>query len=220
MINFNDDDKRVYLLKTLSLYKEKILDGLFNDSLFMHEQQLSTYYEMTSFIQENSNCFFRECVPGHITGSAYIINASFTKMLFTYHAKLKKWLQLGGHCDGEYLVHNTALREAHEESGLKQLNLINILNFPEIYHVNELTENKLSALPIDIDIHIIPERKNDPKHKHYDVSYLILANESENIIISEESLDLKWIDFKDIKLYTNETKTLRQINKIQALIQK
>jgi 8-oxo-dGTP pyrophosphatase MutT (NUDIX family) len=207
---------RSLILKSLSIYKEKILNGVFKNIPFSFEEQLITLNDMCSFIQQNPTCFMRECLPGHITGSAFVVSSDFSKVLFTYHAKLKKWLQLGGHCDGDYLIHNAALREAKEESGLLNLKFLDLLNFPKIYIDNNL-EGKSHPVPFDIDIHTIPERFHEPAHKHYDIRYLIVANENEDIIISEESLDLKWISIQEVSLYTHESSTLRQVEKFKSL---
>ena len=69
----------------------------------------------------------------------------------------------------------SALREAREESGLDELHL-------------------LSPLPIDLDIHIIPARKQEPQHAHYDVRYAFLALHPEKAQISEESTGLRWLN--------------------------
>ena len=37
----------------------------------------------------------------------------------THHRKLRMWLQLGGHADGEKNLFKVALREAEEESGIQ-----------------------------------------------------------------------------------------------------
>lgn len=211
--NYGD---RSLILQSLSLYKEKILNGIFKKIHSPIEEQLAIFNEICSFIQENSNCFMRECLQGHVTASAFVVSSDFSKVLFTYHAKLKMWLQLGGHCDGDYYVHHAALREAKEESGLTHLKFINLLNFPNIYTENMIMDNT-PPLPFDIDIHVIPERDHEPTHKHYDIRYLLVANKEENIIISEESLDLKWISMNEVSLYTHEPSTLRQVEKFKLL---
>ena len=206
---------RNLILQSLSIYKEKVLNGLFKNIPFSFDEQMCTLNNMCSFIQQNPNCFMRECLSGHVTGSAFVVSSDFSKVLFTYHAKLKKWLQLGGHCDGDFLIHNAALREAKEESGLLNLKFLDLLNFPKIYisNLDDLTK----PVPFDIDIHTIPERFNEPAHKHYDIRYLIVANENEDIIISEESLDLKWIFIHEVLQYTQELSTLRQVEKFKSL---
>jgi 8-oxo-dGTP pyrophosphatase MutT (NUDIX family) len=121
--------------------------------------------------------FKRERLEGHFTGSAWIVNKKRTHTLMTLHRKLNKWLQLGGHADGDENLAEVALKEATEESGLKTLKLVDVKIF-------------------DIDKHIIPERKDVPEHFHFDVRFLIEAEIEEPLQMSKESKDLAWINFE------------------------
>src|SRR5689334_8610797 len=60
----------------------------------------------------------RERTAGHLTGSAWLVSADGERVLLTHHRKLDRWLQLGGHADGDADLARVALREAEEESGL------------------------------------------------------------------------------------------------------
>ena len=62
-------------------------------------------------------------------------------MLLTHHRKLDRWLQLGGHSDGESDPRQVALREAQEESGLARFRFLPEASDP---------------LPLDLDVHPIP----------------------------------------------------------------
>jgi 8-oxo-dGTP pyrophosphatase MutT (NUDIX family) len=111
---------------------------------------------------------------GHITASAWIINHDRTRVLLTHHAKLDKWFQLGGHVDGGEGLPEAAQREAHEESGLSTLLLLD----RDIF---------------DIDAHLIPERGSQEPHYHFDIRFLFQADSSEPLIISSESKELLWV---------------------------
>jgi len=95
-------------------------------------------------------------------------------VLLTHHRKLRRWLQLGGHADGERDLAAVALREAEEESGLHGLTII-----PDIF---------------DLDRHWIPAHGHTPGHWHYDVRYMVRAGADEAFVVSAESLDLAWRD--------------------------
>ncbi len=206
--------ERSFIIEALDNYKKFILEKeFFEISRNLTENSL-TLEKILNFIKETKNCFNRESLAGHITSSALITNQNFSKVLLTYHAKLKKWLQLGGHCDGEYLIHLSAIREAKEESGLNDINFVDIFNFPHCTQIEKF------PTPFDIDIHAIPARKDEPEHFHYDIRYLLVADESENIVVSEESLDLKWINLSDINKYSEEISTLRQVEKLKYLVSK
>jgi 8-oxo-dGTP pyrophosphatase MutT (NUDIX family) len=116
--------------------------------------------------------FTRERLAGHFTGSAWLVDRSGARVLLTHHRKLGRWLQLGGHADGDPDLSNVALKEAEEESGLRDLTLE-----PGIF---------------DLDRHWIPARNDVPAHWHYDVRYVVRAGDDEMFTVSEESLDLAW----------------------------
>ena len=147
------------------------------------------------FVKGNSHCFERSLLIGHITGSAFIVNKQRTRTLMTHHRTLDKWLQLGGHSDGEWNTLNVALREATEESGIDLIIAV--------------SENIF-----DVDVHVIPERKNEPEHFHYDIRFLFEADDSQAIHITDESNDLAWIPLERMDEYTTEESVLRMVRKI------
>lgn len=148
---------------------------------------------------QHPRAFHRDHLPGHITGSAWIVNQDRSKVLLVLHAKLGRWLQPGGHADGEENVINVALREAREETGLSTLTLLS----PSVF---------------DVDIHPIPARTDFPAHDHYDVRFLFRASDGDPLIISEESTDLKWFSLEDAGAVTgNANSILRMVNKTSTL---
>lgn len=134
--------------------------------------------KIIKFVKKHRDCFERSQTSGHITGSCWLENYDGTKFLLTKHKKLKIWLQLGGHADGDSDIIRVSIKEACEESGLKNIELVSTDIF-------------------DLGVHLIPQYKNVPPHYHYDIRFLLRASSSnENIIISDESTDLGW--FSDI----------------------
>lgn len=125
-----------------------------------------------SFLSAHADAFERSCVPGHFTGSAWLVSIDGERVLLTHHRKLGLWLQPGGHADGDPDLRRVALREAVEETGLRGLRIE-----PGIF---------------DIDRHRIPARPGEPEHWHYDVRYVVRAGEDECFIVSEESHALAW----------------------------
>lgn len=125
-----------------------------------------------------SNPFMRERLAGHLTASSWLVDRSGHRVLLTHHRKLDRWLQLGGHADGDIDLARVALREAEEESGIDGLAL----------------EGGL----FDLDRHWIPERGDVPGHWHYDARYVVRAGASEDFVVSAESLDLAWRDIEAI----------------------
>jgi 8-oxo-dGTP pyrophosphatase MutT (NUDIX family) len=152
---------------------------------------------VTEFLEllKQPHAFERDHLPGHITGSAWILDKSRQSVLLVHHGTLNKWLQPGGHADGEENVLNVALREADEETGLKNFLL--------------LQENIF-----DLDIHPIPARKGFPDHLHYDIRFVFEASKKERIVISEESHDVAWVALADLgKLTGNNPSVMRMVAK-------
>lgn len=146
-----------------------------------------------AFVRGHEDCFERSLAVGHITGSAWVVNSHGTEALFTHHRKLEKWLQLGGHADGDPDILAVALREVLEESGL--------------------IATPLSSQIFDLDAHIIPARQKVPEHIHYDIRYLLQVTGDHAYTVSEESLDLRWIPFDEIALYTQGNDMQRMAGK-------
>ena len=142
----------------------------------------------------HEDCFARSLQVGHVTGSAWIIDSPHKHCLLTHHKKLDRWLQLGGHADGDGNTARVATREALEESGLKSLQLVSL----EIF---------------DLDIHTIPERGDEPEHQHFDVRYLFETSRDAPLVVSDESNDLAWIALDDIEALTSERSILRMVEK-------
>lgn len=158
-----------------------------------HEESMRL--RIIEFVEQYPNCFERSLLLGHITGSAMIVNHDRTETLLTHHHKLDKWLQLGGHSDGDPDTLHVALREAEEESGLKGIVAVTEKIF-------------------DVDVHSIPARKNEPEHFHFDVRFLFEADHTQPLLMTSESKDLAWIPLGRIEEYTTEESVLRMVRKI------
>lgn len=156
------DDFRAPLCKALRKFAET------------HPERQPAADTMQAFICSTPHCFERSHAAGHMTGSAWLLNTAGDKALLTLHHNLQRWMQTGGHADGDPDLLRVALREAEEESGISGITPIS----------NDI---------FDIDIHLIPDRpaRGEPAHYHYDVRYLLRAPH-EQFTISPESDDLAW----------------------------
>ncbi|MCX7562789.1 NUDIX hydrolase [Xanthomonadaceae bacterium XH05] len=134
------------------------------------EPELAAQFQ--TFLDSSPDAFERHHPPGHFTGSAWLVSADGERVLLTHHRKLGRWLQLGGHADGDRDLARVALREAEEESGLSGLCVEPVI--------------------FDLDRHLIPARGADPAHWHYDVRFVVRVGASEDFLVSEESLALAW----------------------------
>ena len=149
---------------------------------------------LVAFVAAHADAFARTLVPGHVTASAWIVDPARTRALLAHHRKLGKWLQLGGHVDGDPDVRRAALREAREESGLASLRFV-------------------SGGIYDLDVHPIPARPGEPAHDHYDVRFALEADPAEPLVTSEESHALAWIPLGDLPAYGADESVLRLARK-------
>jgi 8-oxo-dGTP pyrophosphatase MutT (NUDIX family) len=177
--------------------RETLVNALKNYRSDFSEE--NKFQEQFLKLLDHPRSFFRDHLPGHITGSAFIIDEKGQHTLLTHHAKLNRWLQPGGHADGDENVVDVALREVQEETGLKKLTLYGESLF-------------------DIDIHTIPARKDFPEHQHYDIRFLFQALREEALLITEESHDLAWKPLSELAIITgNNISMLRMAEKTKAL---
>ena len=114
----------------------------------------------------------RTCWPGHLTGSALVVDSEGANTLLLLHAKLGRWLQPGGHADGDANLAAVALREATEETGIDGLRI-----WPK---------------PLHLDIHEVDPPGEDP-HLHYDVRFLVQAPPGAQAQGNHESRGLRWV---------------------------
>ncbi|MCH2594404.1 MAG: NUDIX hydrolase [Pirellulales bacterium] len=155
-------------------------------------------------VESAPDCFQRTCRPGHITGSAWVLSHDRTKCLLLHHRKLDRWLQPGGHADGQTEIQQVALREAEEESGLTQLALLGDCQ---------------DLVPLDIDVHKIPARfdaagnMTEDAHEHHDIRFLVVAGANQELVLSEESHDLRWFTNQEVLQVTQEESVLRMMRK-------
>ena len=134
--------------------------------------QDSLRHAVLAFLDTRDDACLRECVPGHVTASALVLDDSGGQVLLTLHPRLGRWVQLGGHCepdDGDIVA--AALREATEESGVDGLRIE-----PDLVAIN------VHALTCSLGV---PTR-------HLDLQFVAHAPAGAQIAVSDESVDLRW----------------------------
>jgi len=160
-------------------------------------------------VEAHADCFERTCRPGHITGAAWVLSPDRRRCLLAHHRKLDRWLQLGGHADGQCRVEEVALREAREESGLAAFDILPVDG---------------ALIPLDVDVHQIPPRYDahghfvEDAHEHHDVRFLLVAHPGQDVSVSAESHDVAWFTPDEVLERTTEESVLRMLRKTLELL--
>ena len=165
-----------------------------------NEEEKTYQLRMLNLLAQEVDCFHRRLLHGHITGSAWIINPVNEQVLLLHHRKLDKWLQPGGHADGEENILQVAEREAREETGLSSIRVLQTGMF-------------------DLDIHTIPARGDEPEHYHYDIRYLFTASPEEPLQQNRESKALAWLPLQEVLNRTGNSNSIsRMVDKTRELL--
>jgi 8-oxo-dGTP pyrophosphatase MutT (NUDIX family) len=137
--------------------------------------------EYLAHLAAHPDGMWKRCKDGHVTGSVLVVDPPRERVLLTLHAKMRMWLQMGGHCEPQDTgLAATALREGAEESGIEGLRLL----VPE---------------PVRLDRHLTPCAW------HLDVQYAALAPGDAVAEISDESLDLRWFAYDEVADVADES---------------
>ncbi|WP_411839879.1 NUDIX hydrolase [Paracoccus sp. ME4] len=134
--------------------------------------------------KRGTDAFGRDPRHDHITASGFVVSPDRRRVLLMHHAKLDRWLQPGGHCDGSANTLEVARRELREETGLSQARLV-------------------TRAIVDIDRHLIPARRDEPAHHHVDLRYLFEADPALPISRNQESRALAWVEIDRLEAYTD-----------------
>lgn len=152
------------------------------------------------FVKQHPNCFDRALLVGHVTGSSWVVNPARTHVLMLLHRKLNRWLQLGGHADGDTDIVQVALKETAEESGVD---------------INALT--LVSHGIFDVDVHVVHASQHDPRHEHFDIRFLLELDDSIPLPGNDESHQIGWVPLEQISRFNNARSLYRMVQKTRHL---
>jgi hypothetical protein len=151
-------------------------------------EQAVALQSILEFVDRHPDALLRSCAVGHLTASALIVSSDRQRALLMHHRKVGRWLQTGGHADGEGDLRLVATNEAAEESGIEGL--------------------VVTDAPVDLDVHrfVAP---GEATHLHHDVRYMAAAPEGAVEVANEESLGLRWFTLAEIDELGVDVSTLR-----------
>ena len=181
---------RTLIKELLEQYETGFLDTDSYDKSWDYDYQKDCLLKMMKLMAEHTDYLHRSNHFAHFTASALVVSEDEKSVVLLHHKKLNKWLQPGGHADGEEDLTEVALKEVREETGLKDLEV-------------KKDENG-EAFVFDLDIHEIPARKTDPDHYHYDVRFLIKVTGDHTLVQNHESNELKWLELSEARKLTDE----------------
>lgn len=152
------------------------------------------------FINSTDNLFGRDSRPGHITCSAWVLNAELSEVVLVKHQRLNRWIQPGGHIEPLETPLEGACREGLEETGVQGL----ISWREDLFHVSA---------------HEFPIGKDGPAHFHYDLRYLFIAPPEAELIKTDETDGVHWVSLDRIREYTEEATIVDMTEKTKNLIE-
>lgn len=150
------------------------------------------------FIIDHEDCFNRELMHGHVTGSAWVVNPARTHTLMLHHRKLDRWFQPGGHADGDPDILQVVTKEVSEESGIA------------LEHIKLLSDEIF-----DVDVHTIYPSQYDDRHEHFDIRFLIEIDDRIEIPGNNESHQVGWIPLYRVSHFNNMRSLYRMVRKTE-----
>jgi 8-oxo-dGTP pyrophosphatase MutT (NUDIX family) len=157
----------------------------------------SLRHRILDFVDAHPDALHRSCTEGHLTGSAMVVDPTTERFLFMLHAKVGRWLQPGGHADGDGALPGVALREAEEETGIDGLRVVT------------------PAVDLDVHLFVAP---GEPSHLHLDTRYLVVAPPGAVANGNHESRGLRWTGLDDLPGLDPDPGTVRLAQRALAAL--
>lgn len=155
-----------------------------------NEQEETDRKAMLAFIEKNDDCLCRENLVGHFTSSAIVVNETIDKVLFAHHNIYNSWAWVGGHNDGDDDALFVAIKEAKEETGIKNVIPLakDIAGIDNIYVMSHMKKGKYVG-----------------DHIHFNITYILVTSEEEELVINaDENSGVKWFGFNEVLDMVNE----------------
>lgn len=144
--------------------------------------------------------YSRDNELAHITSSSWILNPTLDRVLMIYHNIYDSWGWCGGHADKDQDLAHVAMKEAKEETGIKDLTQIG---------------NNFFAVDILPVWRHMKRGKPISSHQHMNVTYLFIGDDTQELFVkSDENSGVKWIKIDEIAKYVREEDMLPVYDKL------
>lgn len=166
------------------------------------------------FFNRDLNWFDRSTQFGHLTASGWVVGPDGESVVLIHHRKLARWLQPGGHADGDSNLLRVAAREVEEETGLKDLEGYDAIKGKFV----PLRTEAIELLPFDLDAHLIPATTDFPAHIHFDYRFLFRSRTT--VLGSGDSgvLAVRWFSTQDVDSKIEEIGIRRMADKAKVIL--
>ena len=155
-----------------------------------NEQEEKDKQTILKYMNTFDDVLTRKNEFGHFTASSWVLNKERTKVLMIYHNIYKSWAWTGGHADGDTDLLNTAIRELKEETGVK--------------NVKVLDDDIFSLEIVCVNGHM-KRGEYVSSHVHLNLTFLLEVDENETLKMKEdENSGVKWINIEDVEKVSNE----------------
>jgi 8-oxo-dGTP pyrophosphatase MutT (NUDIX family) len=140
----------------------------------------------------------------HATASALVVDPRGRRVLLRWHARMQRWLQVGGHADpGETDPWAIATREAREETGLDDL---------------EPLLPSLERVPVHIVVVPVPASGAEPAHEHADIRYALATTHPDHSRAEAPDAALRWLGFDEARAETTELNLVEFLDRVERLM--
>ena len=137
----------------------------------LDEREEADRTQILQYLASGHDALSREDAAAHFTCSAWITDSTRSRVLFAFHNIYKSWAWIGGHADGNPDFLAVALKEAREETGVRNFRV--------------LSENPISIETLAVKSHV-KHGKIVSSHLHFNVTYLLEADPEDELTVKKD----------------------------------
>ncbi|MGI8843146.1 MAG: NUDIX hydrolase [Gemmatimonadaceae bacterium] len=168
-------------MSTPPLSRIDVVRDLVRSHAAADEPERLAVQQTLALLESAADPFARTTHPGHVTGSAIVLDTAGEWVLLAWHAALGRYLQPGGHSEpGDATPLDTAVRETAEETGVR-------VGAP--------------GTLIHVDVHTILPRGIEGAHQHHDLRFAFIAPADAAPRLPPGGRDAGWVSLNELEAY-------------------